>query len=157
MSDDSKTIATIDVESSRFGAIRVPVDSIIEFPTGLIGFPNLKRYVMVDHKPPFSWLQCVEESSLAFVVIDGFEFGQQLDLLPPTNDPNVEFKVDEEYAILLIVTVRPDPKQTTVNLKAPVFVSLSSRKAVQVIYDDPKYSIRHPLWTEKDEDSGESK
>jgi flagellar assembly factor FliW len=145
----------IEVPSSRFGPLTVPEDSIIEFPSGLIGFPTTKKFIMVEHKPPFSWLQSIDDPTLAFVVVDGFEFGKQLDLKPPLNDANVEFKSEDEYAILLIVTIRPDPKMTTINLKAPLFVSVLTRKAVQVIYDDPRYSIRYPLW--KDDSDEESK
>jgi flagellar assembly factor FliW len=147
--------AWIEVPSSRFGPLTVPADSIIEFPTGLIGFPAAKRFIMVEHKPPFSWLQSVDDQTLAFVVVDGFEFGKQLDLKPPTNDPHVSFKPEDEYAILLIVTIRPDPKQTTLNLKAPLFVSVETRKAVQVIYDDPRYSVRYPLWKDDEETPSE--
>lgn len=155
MSEEEKNdTPLITVSSSRFGDLSVTADSIIEFPSGLIGFPRAQRYIMVEHKPPFSWLQSADESTLAFVVVDGFEFGQRYDLKPPLNDPDCDFKEEDEYAILLIVTVRPDPKLTTANLKAPLFVNIRNRRGVQVIYDDPRYSIRFPLWGEGDDESG---
>lgn len=151
MSDGStKDIPMITVDSTRFGTLEVPADSVIEFPAGLIGFPSATRFIMVEHKPPFSWLQSIDEPSLAFVVVDGFEFGKSLDLKPPIGDPVCDFNTDDEFAILLIVTVRPDPKQTTVNLKAPLFVNIKNKKATQVIYDDPRYSLRYPLWEDPD-------
>ncbi len=52
----------------------------------------------------------------------------------------------------MIVTVRPDPSLTTANLKAPVFVNLRNRKGVQVIFDDPRLSTRHPLWSSEAEE-----
>ena len=151
MSDDKEnTSPTIVVESTRFGPLHVSADSVIEFPSGLIGFPTAKRFIMVEHKPPFSWIQSVDEPTLAFVVVDGFEFGKSLDLKAPTNDPVVAFNTDDDYAILLIVTIRPDPKQTTLNLKAPLFVNIANKLGVQVIYDDQRYSLRYPLWKEGD-------
>ena len=155
MSDESggaKEGTTIIVKSSRFGDLEVPKDTLIEFPAGLIGFPNAKNYIMIDHKPPFSWLQSTEDPNLAFVVIDGFEFGQQFDLKPPFGDKECDFQTDDEYAILLVVTVRPDPRQTTANLKAPLFVNIRNRRGVQVIFDDARYSTRHPLWAEGEEE-----
>jgi len=145
MSDPNETIT---VRSSRFGELVVPRSSVIEFPSGVIGFPKFKRYIMVDHKPPFSWLQSLDEQSLAFVVVDGFEFGQQYDLSLPLSYAECDFKEDDEYAILIIVTVRSDPRFTTANLKAPLFVNVRNKKGVQVIYDDPRYSTRYPLWDE---------
>ena len=146
----------IVVKSSRFGDLEVPQETLIEFPAGLIGFPSAKHFVMIDHKPPFSWLQCADDAHLAFVVIDGFEFGQQFDLKPPFGDRDCDFKPEDEYAILLIVTVRPDPRQTTANLKAPLFVNIRNRRGVQVIFDDARYSTRHPLWGGGDPVSGDT-
>jgi flagellar assembly factor FliW len=106
---------------------------------------------MLEHKPPFSWLQSTQDPDLAFVVVDGFEFGQQFDVKPPIGDKDTDFKDDDEYAILIIVTVRPDPRMTTANLKAPLFVNMRNRRGVQIIFDDPRYSTRFPLWTEENQ------
>ena len=152
MSDQSENDSgKLVIPSTRFGDLEVPAASVIEFPSGIIGFPRHKRYVMLEHKPPFSWLHSVDDPSLAFVVVDGFEFGQEYRLTPPLGDKDCDFKEEDEFAILVIVTVRPDPKQTTANLKAPLFVNLRNRKGVQVIFDDPRYSTRFPLWSEKKE------
>src|SRR5688572_4140913 len=112
------------LQSSRFGDLPVPTDSIIEFPSGLIGFPRHTRFVMIDHKPPVSWLHSADDRNLAFVVVDGFEFGQAYDLKAPIGIADGDFRADDEYAILVIVTVRPDPRLTTANLKAPLFVNM---------------------------------
>ncbi len=157
MSDNA---GMITIKSTRFGDIDVPADSLIEFPVGIIGFPHQKKYVMLEHKQPFSWLHSVEDPNLAFVVIDALEFGEGYNPKPPIGDTTIDLKEDDEFAILVIVTVRPDPSLTTANLKAPVFVNLRNRKGVQVIFDDPRLSTRHPLWsaeetTESDEDAEE--
>ena len=142
----------IVINSTRFGELKVPKDSLIHFPTGLIGFPKNTEFVMLEHKAPFSWLHSVQDPALAFVVIDGYEFGVEYSLKPPLNDPVCDFKEDDEYAILIIVTVRKDLSLTTANLNAPLFVNLRNRTGVQVIFDDPKYSTRHPLWIKDDDE-----
>ncbi len=156
MSDESGAkVPSIVIHSTRFGDLEVPAASVIEFPSGLIGFPKATKFVMFDHKPPFSWLHSAEDPSLAFVVVDGFEFAPEFTLKPPYGDRDSDLQEGDEYAILVIVTVRPDPKQTTANLKAPLFVNLKNRKGVQVIYDNPKFSTRFSLWVEPAE--GEEK
>jgi flagellar assembly factor FliW len=140
---------TLTFTSTRFGEFTVPAETVIEIPSGIIGFPHATRYVMLEHKQPFSWLHSVDDPNLAFVVVDGFEFGQQFDVKPPVGDKDSDLKADDEYAILIIVTVRPDPRLTTANLKAPVFVNMRNRKGVQVIIDDARYSTRFPLWSEE--------
>jgi flagellar assembly factor FliW len=147
--ESSKKGETLTFASARFGDFTVPVESVIEIPSGIIGFPHTTRFVMLDHKPPFSWLHSVEDPNLAFVVVDGFEFGQQFDVKPPVGDKDTDLKADDEYAILIVVTVRPDPRLTTANLKAPIFVNMRNRKGVQTIVDDPRYSTRFPLWSEQ--------
>ncbi|MBX7144129.1 MAG: flagellar assembly protein FliW [Oligoflexia bacterium] len=143
------------LKSSRFGELEVPTESIIEFPQGLIGFPNANRFVLLEHKPPFSWLHSIDDPSLAFVVVDGFEFGPSYEVKPPYNNRECDFRQGDEFAILVIVTVRPDPKATTANLKAPLFVNLKNRRGAQVIFDDARYSTRFPLWAENEAGSAE--
>lgn len=140
---------TLTFKSTRFGEFTVPVETVITIPSGIIGFPHTTRFVMLDHKHPFSWLHSIEDPNLAFVVVDGFEFGQQFEVKPPVGDKDTDLKADDEYAILIIVTVRSDPRLTTANLKAPVFVNMRNRKGVQIIIDDPRYSTRFPLWSDE--------
>lgn len=150
MSEESKTEKEmLSFTSARFGEFQVPAETVIEIPSGIIGFPHATRYVMLDHKAPFSWLHAVDDPNLAFVVVDGFEFGQQFDIKPPVGDKDTDLKADDEFAILIIVTVRSDPRLTTANLKAPVFVNMRNRKGVQIIIDDPRYTTRFPLWSDE--------
>ncbi len=149
--ESSKKFDTLTFTSARFGDFTVPVDSVIEIPSGIIGFPHTTSFVMLDHKAPFSWLHSTEDPNLAFVVVDGFEFGQQFDVKPPVGDKDIDLKADDEYAIIIVVTVRPDPRLTTANLKAPIFVNMRNRRGVQTIVDDPRYSTRFPLWSEQSE------
>lgn len=140
----SGTIVTI--QSTRFGPMEVSEESIITFPKGLIGFPDASKFVMFDHKPPFAWLHSTEDASLAFVVIDGSQFLSQFELNPPHNEPEMDLKDDDDYAILVVVTVRGDPTLTTANIKAPLFVNLRNRRGAQVIYDDPNFPTRFALY-----------
>ena len=153
MSETTENTQEIKFQSTRFGEVVVPRDSIIEFPTGIIGFPKLHRYVMLEHQAPFSWLHCIDDPNLAFVVVDAMEFGEGYNVQPPFGDRNIDLKEDDEYAILVIVTIRREPGITTANLKAPVFVNIRNRKGIQVIFDDSRLSTRHPFW--KTDDKGE--
>ena len=68
----------MNVASTRFGTVDVPPESLLTFPSGLLGFPEWTSYVILDHDTdaPFKWLHCTEEASLAFVVIDPALFNQ---------------------------------------------------------------------------------
>ena len=60
------------IETSRFGTLDLAEDNIIHLPSGLFGFPDDKRYTLLEHKKgsPFVWLQSVDKGALAFVLID---------------------------------------------------------------------------------------
>ena len=141
------TPANIKFQSTRFGELEVPMDSTIDIVFGLIGFPALRRYVLLDYNPPFSWLQCVEAPELAFVVVNGAEFGDQYTFPLPYGDRDIELQEGDEVAVVNIVSVRPDPTMTTVNLKAPLIVNLKNRRGRQIILDDARFPTRFPLWT----------
>lgn len=146
MSDTPPITDTMVIQSSRFGEFTVPTASIIEFSHGMIGFAEAKRYVLLDHKPPFSWLHSVDNPHLAFVVVDGGEFGENYQVKAPIGDPAIDLRPEDEFALLVVVTVRPDPSMTSANLKAPLFVNLRNRKGVQIVLDDQRYSTRFLLW-----------
>lgn len=59
-------------QSTRFGTFEVSDDTLLVFPSGILGFPDWTKYVLLDHDTdaPFKWLQCVEEPQLAFVILD---------------------------------------------------------------------------------------
>jgi flagellar assembly factor FliW len=56
-----------------------------------------------------------------------------------------------------LVSVRPDPTLTTVNLKAPVIVNLKNMTARQIVLDDSRFPTRMLLWQPGEESEGEKK
>lgn len=149
MSNDHLTPEqSITFQSTRFGEITVAKDSIIDFPNGLIGFTTERQFVVLDHKPPFSWMHSINNPQLAFVIVDGTIFGDQYQVKAPFGDGIIDLKKEDEWAMIVVITVRSDPSMTTANLKAPIFVNLRNRKATQIILDDPRFSTRFPLWAE---------
>jgi flagellar assembly factor FliW len=143
MSDKLKIVST------RFGELEVDPTTLIELPSGLIGFPEVRQFVLLEYTPPFSWLQSVESGDLAFVVVSASEFGEEYTFDLPTQDRSLDLNESDEVAIFNLVTIRPDPSLSTVNLKAPVVVNLRNRKGKQVILDDPRYPTRMPLYDQQ--------
>jgi len=62
----------IKVKTTRFGDIEIDEKDVITLPSGIIGFPELKQYVLLDHDQdsPFKWLQSLEDGAIAFVMIN---------------------------------------------------------------------------------------
>ena len=64
------------VQTSRFGPVEVDETRMIEFPRGILGFPQHKQYVLIQPEvdSTFYWLQAVTAADLAFVVTDPLLF-----------------------------------------------------------------------------------
>ncbi len=141
----------IKFESARFGELEVPAKSVITIVNGIIGFPEIYRYTLLEYNPPFSWLHSLERPELAFVVVNAAEFGEEYSFNLPIGDGDIDLRQDDEVAIINLVSVRPDPSMTTVNLKAPVIVNLRNMKGTQVVLDDPRFPVRMQLWVKEDQ------
>lgn len=141
------------ISSSRFGELEVPAASVITIAGGIIGFAGLTKYVLLDYNPPFSWLHSVEQSDLAFVVVNGGEFGDDYRFNLPVGDPDLDLIESDLPAVMNLVSVRSDPKLTTVNLKAPIIVNPRVMRGKQIVLDNPRFPVRLPLWNE-DEKKG---
>jgi len=142
----------IKIPTSRFGELEVPADKVIELVNGMIGFSDTSRYVLLDHNPPFSWLQSVDNPDLAFVVVNAAEFGEEYSFSVPIGDKDLDLKEDDDIAIINLVSVRPPPLETTVNLKAPVVVNLRTMKGRQYVLDDARFDTRFPLFAGENND-----
>jgi flagellar assembly factor FliW len=52
----------------------------------------------------------------------------------------------EEILVLVTVTVPKDLKKMSVNLRAPIIINVSERKAVQIIFEGDEYQIKFPIY-----------
>jgi flagellar assembly factor FliW len=135
--------------STRFGSFEVPNESILTFPSGLLGFPEQQRYVILDHdtEAPFKWLQSVEEPALAFVILDPTTFHSDYHVDVPT-DALVEIgaKEREDLALVVILTIpSDDPGRITANLRGPLILSHKTKLGKQVVLSED-FPTRHPLF-----------
>lgn len=145
----------MNITTTRFGNLSIPDDSIITFPEGILGFPQVKQYVVLDHdseNTPFKWLQAVGEPNLAFVIIDPLIL---LSTYKIPVDEQIEKELGNDMApedILLMAIVKiphSEPIKTTVNLRAPIVVIYSKRIAYQIVLMDEEYSLNHPVFSQE--------
>ncbi len=141
-----KSEAVLLVRSDRFGAVEVEASKVIQIPSGLVGYQKPQTFVLFDYVPPFHWLQSIDDPALAFVVVDGTELVRQFDMPAPYGDQDINLKEGDEYAVILIVTLKEPVIESTVNLLAPIFINLKNRRGVQVVYDDDISKIQYRLF-----------
>lgn len=131
-------------------AVVAPLDFQLEFPSGIVGFPEHNRgeVLHVEDQLPFQWLRLHGPIPLNFVVID--PVGIVPDYTPELFDEDAASLgiVTADDALLLnIVTVgRTEPVTATVNLVGPIVINRHTGRAKQVVISNHgRYSARHPL------------
>jgi flagellar assembly factor FliW len=139
----------LKIKTTRFSEIDVKEEDIITLPAGLIGFPELKRYVLLDHdkeSSPFKWLQSLDDGAIAFVLINPLLF--RPNYVVEVNEAEIgelELESEEDAVISVIITMPSNPQNMTANLKAPLVFNLKNRKGRQVILNNPEYTTRHNI------------
>lgn len=141
----------MEVYTNRFGEIDIEEEKIISFPHGILGFPDIKRYIVLNHmnKPdvPFKWLQAVDSPAPAFAITDPMLFYP--DYNPEINEQDLrELKINNptERGIIVIVTIPHGmPEKMTANLQGPVVINLRTREAKQIVLIGEQYQVRSPL------------
>lgn len=131
------------ISTARFGAVDVSSHDLLVLPQGLIGFPSLTRFAIMEAEQGsvFRWWQAAEAPDVALVVMDPL-------LVVPDYDVD---GLDTEWAelgaddpgvrqVAVIVTASgPSLSAVTLNLAAPVLVNRAARRGRQVVLPDARY------------------
>ncbi len=141
------------VKTKHFGEIVLDDNKIINFPNGIMGFEDYKRYTLLydiaDDKDKFSisWLQSLDEPNFALPVVNPYH-------IKPDYNPIVEDEMlkligdtnEENLVILLSLTVPADITKMSANLKAPFIINSDSQKGIQLIVENQDYEIKYNIY-----------
>lgn len=133
------------IESQRIGTIDVDESSLIEFPSGLVGLPTRRRFVILefDRDVPLAWMQNVDDPEFGLPVADPGIFVQDYRVQVPRADvAQLELDRLEDAVMLVVTTVHQGGIMVTGNLRAPLVVNLSNRRGHQVVLDRPDLDVR---------------
>lgn len=141
------------INTLRFGTIEIDKSEIITVPEGIIGFPDIKRYVILDmgKDTPFKLFQAVDEPTVGFIIIDPILFKP---------DYKVKIRKEDIYSLsaenlneivtAVIVTIPEDLYKMTANLRGPLLINLKRRLARQLVLSDDTYNTRHLIISRAD-------
>ena len=136
----------MEIESTRFGRLSVDDERIINFPKGLLGFPNHTRFALIQtgEENYFFWLQSVDEPNLAFVVTDPTIFFKEYEV-PVREETWQELQLAEEGDLQCFVICNKVGEWLTGNLLGPLVVNSANRLAQQIVLTEKKWTTRQPL------------
>ncbi len=141
----------MNIETKNFGLVSYNEEDVIYFDDGIPGFEGLKSFILlsVDEYTPFKWLQSIDDTNIAFVIID-----------PKAIVKDYKVELDEETVKLLdikdlnhilvfaIVVIPDEIEKMTANLKAPIIINAENNKGMQILLDNDDYMIKHPILKE---------
>ncbi len=139
------------IETTRFGDIEIKETEIISFKEGVLGFENLKEYVIFEMEDgaPLMWMQSATEPSLAFIIIRPFEFNDKytIDISDGITEA-LKLEKSEDADVFAIVVIPEDPSNMTANLQGPIIINNKNKMAKQIISTNSRHKIKHYILEE---------
>jgi len=122
----------------------------VTFPQGLLGFETLKDYVLYDaERPPFCWLQSLDNERIAFVLINPFLFRPDYELHIGNGDlAQVGIERPQDALVFAVVTIPRGGGSPTANLQGPLLINRETRQGFQAVLADGRWETRHDIMAE---------
>lgn len=137
--------------SKIHGKLEYDEKDIIISKKGILGFDNIEKFILVELEEyqPFKLLQSLEDHEIALIVTSPFEVCNEYEV-NLSKGIQKRLKIDDEKDVLLLttVTLNSEPRKITTNLKAPIVINRKLNLAEQIVIDDSKYKVKHPLLRE---------
>ncbi len=139
------------IKTGRFGQLTIGDGDLLTLPQGLLGFPELTKYCLIDPSDEtlILWLQSIEKPDLSFPVLEPKIF--KPDYMARLSALELrELKLDHlnQAAVLTILTIPETIAEMTANLKAPVIINLKEKMAKQVVLQENDVSIKYAMFKE---------
>lgn len=138
----------MDLQTTRFGALRLDDHRLVDFLGGIPGFPHFVRAVLieVDDNPDYYWLQSVDDGGLAFLTVVPWSFFADYELVLNDDDQEAIALDDAGDAfICCLVSVDRDAGTFTANLRAPIVVNVSANRGRQIVLPDESLPMQAVL------------
>ena len=138
------------IQTSRFGQITLTSDDVLEFPEGILGFNDLRKFVLLDdpNDEIFAWLQSCEIATVAFPVLEPEIFAPTYHVALTKHDLEaLKMAPNDRTRCFSIITIPEDPTAMTANLKAPIVLNVRTRNGRQCVLQDNHLAIREPIFS----------
>ncbi|WP_341646123.1 flagellar assembly protein FliW [Thauera sp. SDU_THAU2] len=133
----------MQIRSPEFGTVEVADDRIIEFPAGLPGFEQCRRFALVHEEgreAEVFLLQSVDEPDVAFSITAPMRLGVNLEFALSDEDVALlELEGIDDVAVAIIVRSQsaeeagPASAGLSANFMAPLVFNTRARKGMQKV------------------------
>lgn len=126
--------AMMEINTSRFGLLRVDAEDQIVFPSGLLGLESCRQWVLLAdlENEQLGWLQSLTQPSVALAVVSPRRFVPAFQLRVSRHELE-PLHLEDLRAAQVLAVVGKNERSHTLNLKAPLVVNPEKRLGRQVI------------------------
>ena len=133
--------------STRFGEFEADARNLLSFPSGLPGFEQCHRFVLLAsvEAAPLQVLMSVDGPPASFLVIEPrIVLPTYRCVLSASDRQRLGAAEDDSVLWLSLLTVK-DESAAFANLRAPVVINPARMVGYQVVPQDSLYPLRHPV------------
>jgi flagellar assembly factor FliW len=141
----------VKFNTTRFGELEVEKKDIITFKEGLLGFDNLKKFFIVDpgDQTLILWLQSADDAGTAFPIIEPKIYKPDyIAKLLPVELTSLELESVNDASIYTVLTIPQVVTEMSANLKAPIIINNKTKTARQIVLQDSKLEVKHPMYAD---------
>lgn len=145
------------LETKYVGKIEVDEQNIIHFETGLPGFKEENKFILIDlpGNEVLQILQSVQTAELAFIVTNPHLFYQDYEFkLDDYIIEALQIEHERDVVVLSIMTIQDPFHTSTINLQAPVIINKRNKLAKQYILPSDKYPVKAEISLPTSEEKG---
>jgi len=130
---EQQDVTTLTIKTLQFGEITVEPQHVFYFDNGLLGFEDLRRFVLIheEETAPFKSLISLEEPKIGFPLLSPWHLDIEYD---PGNNYDLE-----KLVFFNIITLEDELGRMTANMKAPIILDVFEQSGQQVILPKDKY------------------
>jgi flagellar assembly factor FliW len=137
----------VQIVSKRLGAIELDEAAILHFPMGLPGFEHCQRFAILEQPPvaPIVFLQSLDLPDVCFLAAPIAAIDPAYELAVSPDDLRSIGRDTADDVVCLAILAPAENGQFTANLLAPVVIDRKTRRAIQAVRVDSRYSHQHLL------------
>lgn len=141
------------LQTTRFGEIEIDDNSCFEMISPILGYDKEDKFILIERKENanFKWFQSTRTPNLAFVVTVAGFFGIDYSYdLPEDIQESLGIQDADDVLTLNVVVIPEDePRESTINLLAPLVFNIHTQKGAQIVLTNPNYKVDYPLFKQE--------
>lgn len=141
-------MSAMNIDTPHSGTLAVPPDRVIEFPNGLAGFEEYRRFTLFHPEtedggtPRFFILQSLDDPAIAFNIADPAIFGFTYEITLSDEEVASLNLADPAEAVVVVMLIKDEANsQLRANLKGPLVLNVNARRGIQHVFSGLDYHV----------------